>query len=591
VRSGLVSRRPLLALLAALAVTVSAAGCVSLPGGGPVRSYSLTQGSGAQSQPYFQFYPQPPVNGWTPEQVVTGFLTASASFANGQQLAREYLAPGASSKWKPNWSATVFKNEPTVKGPAYPVTGRQKTATVTVTGSVQATLSGSGSYAVPSAKAPGEPTIFHLVKANGQWRISAPPQNLLLTVDLFDNDYQLRNLYFFDPNTRFLVPDPVYVPLQATPVNLMNGLVRDLIKPPQDWLFGATRTAFPVGTTLASDIQLVGGTATVNLGGTIAKPANWVVLQRVSAQLLWTLSGSVELFLNGKSWNPPGSQENPVQNLNQSQYRPPTGASNVCYYLDGAGNLWSRDGTQGEPVKAMTHIGAGFTQIAVSPSVGGSRYLAALRGQSLFIGPVGGKLAKRAGSGYTGMSWDSAGNLWATTSDQIWMLRGAASPGQPPGEPVAVDVYSAGYLDVGLFTALRVAPDGVRVALIVGSDILNFGAIVSQAGARAGQAAVKIELSPFSVSETSGNTFSAVTWYGPDNVITLGAPGAALTEYPVDGGSSTSIPSESYIQSITASWGSPLVAGLRKDQMAADPSLTGSWMPVKGTGISPVYPG
>ena len=46
--------------------------------------------------------------------------------------------------------------------------------------------------------------------------LQAPPY-LLLTSDSFQYDYQLRNLYFFDPTDSYLVPDPVYVPLQATP--------------------------------------------------------------------------------------------------------------------------------------------------------------------------------------------------------------------------------------------------------------------------------------------------------------------------------------------------------------------------------------
>jgi hypothetical protein len=386
----------------------------------------------------------------------------------------------------------------------------------------------------------------------------------------------------------------VYVPLQATPVNLMSGLVHDLIKPPADWLSGATKTAFPADTAIR-DVTLVGGVATVTLGGAIAKASNPVVLRQVSAQLLWTLCGSgqgapavhsVELSLNGKLWNPPNSDANPVQNLNQSQFSPPTGGSGAFYYLDRAGNLWSRDGTQGTPVK-VTRLGAGYSQIAVSP---GGRYLAALRGGSLFIGPVRGKLAKRAGSGYTSMSWDPVGDLWTTTNDQIFMLRGAASPAQSLGEPVAVTVYSDGSPAVGPFTALRIAPDGVRAALIVNGATLNFGAIVSQAGTRAGQLTIRIVLSPFYVAGTATTTFSAVTWYGPDNVITLG-DGSALTEYPVDGGSSTLLPSELHIKSITASSGSALVAWLGKDQMVADASPTGSWMPIPGTGISPTYPG
>ena len=55
------------------------------------------------------------------------------------------------------------------------------------------------------------------MKLNGQWRIAVAPSALLLTSDSFQNDYQPTKLYFFDPAGRILVPDPVYVPLQAGP--------------------------------------------------------------------------------------------------------------------------------------------------------------------------------------------------------------------------------------------------------------------------------------------------------------------------------------------------------------------------------------
>ena len=583
----------------ALAIAVPAAGCVSMASGGPVLSYTVTQGPGAQSQHYQQIYPQPPRSGWTPEEIVRGFLTASASFANHQQVAREYMTPQASRTWNPNWSAIVFSKGPNVTAAAYPATGPRTSAEVEVTGTEQAELSGSGSYAVPSASAAGPPVIpptFGLVKVHGQWRISRAPGTLLLTSDLFTFDYQLRNLYFFDPTSRYLVPDPIYVPRQATPADLMNGLVHDLILPPPDWLLAATQTAFPDGTTRIGDVALDGGTAAVNLGGAITKASD-DVLQQVSSQLLSTLSGqgqgqtgpavqSVELYLNGKPWIPRGSQENPVQH--QSHYQPPDGASHAFYYLDGAGNLLRRDGTAGKPVK-VAHVGTGYTQIAVSPT---RHYLAALRGGALYIGPVGGRLVKRNGTGYTTISWDPGDNLWATTSDQIVMVRGGARPDQPLGQPLTVNVLDVDrYPAIGPFTALRIAPDGVRVAIIVGGNYLTFGAIDWQTGVRAGQVIMKIVLSPFYVAATGATTFDAVSWYGPDNVITFGEPGPVLTEYPVNGGNPQSIAPLPRIKSITASSNSALIAGLAKGGMMADTSPTGSWISIPGNSFSPVYPG
>jgi hypothetical protein len=215
-----------------------------------------------------------------------------------------------------------------------------------------------------------------------------------------------------------------------------------------------------------------------------------------------------------------------------------------------------------------------------------------LKNGSLFTGRTVGPLVRRAGDGYTSLSWDPADDLWATSGDQIVMLSGAASPSQQAGKPVAVKVVNSDDTteNVGPFTGLRVAPDGVRVAIIVGGNDLDFGAFVPLSNARPGQAAVEIVLSQFYVSVPSA-TFTSVTWYGPDNVIALRDPGPELTEYPVNGGSSTSIPAQPHMSGITASFGSPLIASLPKGAMVADSSLSGSWMNVTGTGISAVYPG
>ena len=316
----------------------------------------------------------------------------------------------------------------------------------------------------------------------------------------------------------------------------------------------------------------------VNLGGAIVH-ASSAVMEQVSAQLLSTLSGagqggqavqSVEVLQNGKPWIPNGSQDNPVQS--KSSYSPPSGASDTFYYLGPAGVVYSKTGAHGSPVEVAKLTGE-FDQIAVSAD---GKYLAALTATgNLYTGPLGGPLAKRAGTGYSSASWDPSDDLWATTATQIVVLRGARM--------VPVNGISG-------VTALEVAPDGVRVALIVGNEILDFGAISWEVGTRQGQESARIVLSPFSVQ--SAASFEAVTWYGPDDVITLANPGPtpSVTEYPVNGGNSTPIPGTPDMQSISASPGNALIAGLSGGHMAADASLTGSWTPI-GPGSTPTYPG
>jgi hypothetical protein len=595
----------LAALAALLVAALSATGCVSMPSGGAVLAYPVTQGTDAQNQPYVQIQPQPPGAGWTPQDIVQGFLTASANYGNYPQVARQYLTPAEQKAWNPFWSAVVYKTGPDVAKPVYPSGAKNpKTAMVAITGAIQANLLGNGNYSVPSASTPGgspdTPLPFQLAKVGDQWRIAYAPPELLLTSDSFANDYQLRNLYFFDPLSRFLVPDPVYVPVPAKPGVLMDGLVNELITPPGDWLSGATKTTFPPKTKV-SGVTLNGVTAVVNLTGAAIAKAGSDVMQRVSAQLLLTLSGSapsvsngqgvqsVEVVVNGKPWVPLDGEGNPVQRT--PEWKPADGKSNVFYYVDNKGNLTSRTVTGGKPASIET-IGTGYSQIAVSLD---GTYLAALRGSTLYTGIVGDRLTKR-GSGFVSMSWDANDDLLASQGGQIDMFRGTPSSRQPLAQMVPVDVST----QLGeQFTALQVAPDGVRVAIVMNGNVLTFGAISGQQTQDPRITLSPVQENPLTQVQSSpvNANFTALTWYGPDMVITLATPGPAVTAYPVSGATPTPLQADPEMETITASSGQPLIAGLRRGGMLADPGLSGSWLPVNNAGDTPVegssptYPG
>jgi hypothetical protein len=624
-------RRIATALGAAAVVAVTAAGCVSMPNGGPVLPYAVSPSGNGQAQPYPQIVPPPPIPNASPSDIVLGFLTASASFVGRQQVAREYLTPAASDAWQPRWSATVFSDGPSflrqvrhtaspsandkLNGTPSPSPARSPTArparpganarvTVIVGGSVKAKLMDYGAYAVASATPNGGQTYaYDLVMYGGQWRISRAPNTLLLTLTEFHADYQLRNLYFFDPGGQHLVPDPVYVPLQATQEDLVNGLVQDLITQPPDWLAGgATQTAFPKGTRQLGKVTVDGGTALVNLGGAIAR-SRATVKEQVSAQLLWTLSGAgqgtqqiqaVALSVNGSPFVLPSAQGNPVQGTRSAPYRtykPIDGSGGKdFYYIDSHGELLHNSGSAPKPDR-LARIGTGYRSLAVSPD---GQYFAVLRDGGVYTGPMdSGKLALRdAGGGYTSLSWDHNDNLWAAGSMNVAML--PATPKPSGGSSPVVVPQDQGHTcpgTTGAVTGLRIAPDGVRVALVIAGQqpMLAFGAIVMQDQSRPGQqpSLVRVNLSPFFVCGKPG-AFRSLSWYGTDNVVALDQDGT-LTEYPVNGGTSTTILSKAGTRSITARWRAGVIAGVG-DTLFIDPNATGVWNPV-GAGLSPAYPG
>jgi Lipoprotein LpqB beta-propeller domain/Sporulation and spore germination len=599
-RQGTRARRPLLAAAAAVAAAVTVAGCVSMPTGGPVLSYPVTQAADGQNQTYVQIVPQPPKAGATPTDIVQGFLTASASFGDYGDIAYDYLTPQEQKNWSDTRysSALVYKSGPDVAGPATAPSSPKAPASVTVevSGQTQAFLQDNGSYSVASASAPDAfpqgPQKFTLVKTGRQWRISDAPAWLLLTSDSFQNDYQLRNLYFLAPASDQLVPDPVYVPLQDNSGDLLNGLVRDLISPPPDWLSGnhATRTALPPGTKIRS-VTPSGVTAIVNLTGAITKVAgNAEIMKPISQQLLHTLTDpgqsvpnghtiqSIELEVDGKPWTPPGAQD-PVQPVKRATA---PGAARQLYSLDSAGYLTSQAAVPGQPVRGL-HIGSSAsTSVAVSTD---TRYLAVLHAGTLSAGLIDGPLAK-LGTGFQAVSWDANDDLWASHGDQIVLFRGTSKKALSQRVDVTVSGSGATVDGSGPFTALRVAPDGVRVAIVVGGSLLQIGAISGRDGQNPMITFSQVQLKPLN----DATTFTGLTWYGEDYVITLAQPGPVATEYPVSGGSPASVSVEPGMTSITAAYGKQLIAGLPKGRLASLANLSSAWT-TAGSGYAPVYPG
>ena len=584
----------------ATACVLLLAGCVIVPTSGHVQAVNATQGGAGGGQSYLQPIPVPPGHGWTPQQIVSGFLAANASFANGHAVAREYLLPSASQGWRPGWAVTVFAQNPSIVSPPPHIPQQSfKTANTTaveVSGTVLGTVSNSGQYAIsPQSQAATQEEKFGLIKQGGEWRISTLPSVVLLTQADFLHVYQPRNIYFFDPAEQVLLPDPVYVPQEATPADLVTQLLRVMLATPSGWLLDAAQTAFPGGTRLLN-VSLDGGTAIVNLGGA-ATDASADRLRQMSAQLVWTLVGSssdepsiqsVELEVNGTPWTLPGSGS-PVQQIDSyGTYVPAAPAHASFYYADGRGAVRSLSGTaqanapQGATVLGQAGTGqTPLTQVAVSPD---GRYVAGLGpGGVLYTAGLakGASLAQRATGPFTSLSWDTHGDLWAVGSGrQVWIV--------PARAGTAVQV-ATNLLPGKQVTALKVAPDGVRCATLVsgsGGSQLMVAAIV-----RSGSQAYLRPALPISAQSSH---FTALTWYDADHVIALSQSSGnpVLDEIAINGGTPFPVPAEAGIVSITADGSSnPLVAGLSNGQMSTLASLGGLWSGVVGAGDDPAYPG
>jgi Lipoprotein LpqB beta-propeller domain/Sporulation and spore germination len=598
----------------ACAAVLALAGCAMVPGSGPVNVLPISQAAQNQGNP--QLIPIGPVAGWTPTQIVNGFLAASASFASDPSIALEYLTPTERKKWHPGAAVTVVGNLHTPNQanvparqlnlvPALNKPSSGQMATVQVEGAQVATLTETGQYLVSLAPAAAKPYTFVLQKVGTQWRINqTPTSELMLTTDELERAYQLRNLYFLDPSGQTLVPDPVFVPQNATDSGLATQLVRGLLKDPQGWLSGATRTAFPAGTKQPSQVKINGPDAIVSLTMPPAAVKSLSLrLPRLAAQLFWTLTGSsygpsaiqtVQLQINGHTVGQDRNQYLLAKTYQNWIPRPPTTVE--PYFISSQGPVRMVNGTlklgsvtslSSRPVagQAGTAGVPALSAIAVAPNQAELAGISA-NGRTIYIGVLArnAPLAAQGSPGgiVTSLSWDRSGTLWFVAGGSVWMLR----PGTGPRAQVNLGL-SAGD-DV---TAFRVAPDGVRVAMIVknasGATALILAAIVHTGGAAAASLGPTVTIGAGVPSPER-----ALSWYDADHIIVLAGSGsgAQLYEVPVNGGQSSLSGTQSGTVSVSGD-GAGLAVGLSNEQLFVSPSLNAPWEPVSGTGSAPVFPG
>jgi len=584
------------------AVLVSA--CATVPDSGSAQAGKAALTAGGQGQDFLQLIAVPPKPGWSPKQIVAGFLAACASFANSHAIAREYLDPTVRDSWAPRRAVTVVgaglkvgqaHTFPHIAGAANNQTDKvkaagEKVATLSDTGQYRGTT-GSGSD--PFKRATTSSSYqFKLYKIDGQWRINNPPDQLLITKADFQRVYAPRNLYYVASRAHVLVPDPVFVPLQATSSELAVKLVTALLRNPEGWLAHGVITAFPRGAKLLR-VAINDGVATIDLGGSAAS-ATQPQLSAMTSQLVSTLAGpsygqsaiqSVQLEINGHTR---GSASASGGRSGLSVPREPADAP--LYSVTAGGAVQRR--TASDPVAHSVPGEAGegrvpMTSIAVSPR--GSYVAGVSRSRKIVyygaMRPGAGLASWRPyGGSVTSLSWDVGGELWVAASNGVWLLvpgdNGKMKPAPAPG---------LGLPNHSVVSQLRVAPDGVRVAMIVHGPLGQGSGLLLAAITRGPND--NVTLGPLVPIGTDLHDPTQLTWYDANNLIALSRSKTPLQEVAVNGGSSSALVPDPGTQSVTAAGpANPVVVGLAHGQMAQESSLNGTWAS-RGGASSPVYPG
>ncbi len=644
--------RSWLAASGAVALAASLAACANLPTSGTIPLNTL-HGSGVAGQNGVQMVPRAPVKGWSAQDIVKGFMEASASYDPHHQVAKEYLTGGKhgfARRWRPGWAATivdspVVKTAPPIRGISEQGGGPQP-ADVLVRSKHLTALHTAGRYQAGSVVVmPSSTYRFELMQVQGQWRINnifvgtkpANPTLLLLRKSDFEREYQSRNLYFYpaNGNTNTLVPDPVYIPAQAGTKGI-RGLVQTLLNPGAShraaspagaleggWLFGAAKTAFPRGTKLLN-AQVVGGvTAVVDLGGAAAK-ASPAQRQRMAAQLWSSLVQSPY----------PSEEANPIRSvvlkLNGRTVRldprgyagwVPRAVSGPLYYQQptspvgpAVARLRGQPAPSGSVPLPKALAGQTFTAMAVSIApVAGSEVLAGCEANTVFLMPqarAGQVITEHLHSACTSLSFDDQGNLWVVSKMQVYVISGAGA-GQS-AHPSLTGVLSPS-LNKASIQSLRVAPDGVRAALLIRSG-KSTRIRIAAISRNSGQYTYIAQTSTMLRVGTDVANPVGLTWLDPDHLLVLAQISSNRTqlyEVPLNGGQSTPIATprgvacsaaENCAELVTASWPStqaapsiavaiaPTATSVGVIQLARSGLLNPDWRQV-AKGITPVFPG
>lgn len=495
------------------------AGCSTLPTSGPVER--VGEQPSARGTEGVEIAPQPPPPGASPEVILAGFLAAMSSVQDVDfAAARQYLTPEAQKRWSPGVGTTVYDSE------------ANKPIATASSASLNAPVVGRLDRMGRHLASDG--TLVHdfgMTRVHDQWRISAPPQGLLIARYVFRRYYTAFNLYFLTADGERFAIERVH-----RPADLMNPTeaVRALLARPSEWLSAAATSAVPADTRLSVNaVTVTDGVAEVSLTDQIARLAERQRVQ-LAAQLTYTLLqfsqiSSIRVLSNGQPWQVPGAAPDGTVDA---------GLFDAFVLLDGQEDAPMLV-VRGNRVGTVTSTRATFAPLAGALGRGtwgdAPGRLAAHRSgdviavcnraaTALFVAGPDGDLVVRRHVG------QQLARPQVLDDRSVWVVDHAG------GAPRLVVVSPSGEVShsamVGLgrrrVLAFRVSPDRTRMALVLQA---GKGAELGLMRVRGGGTVVVDGWRRLPLTSVSGQLRATrdVVWSGPDTLLVLAAADAQST--------------------------------------------------------------
>ncbi|WP_324612815.1 LpqB family beta-propeller domain-containing protein, partial [Streptomyces specialis] len=582
------------------------AGCASMPGSGPVQKVDSEQR--ADSESLVRVYGVAPQDDALPQQIVRGFLEAVTSDDEEFETAKQYLTPERAATWDPFAGITVLSSGLALNSP-----GGVEDSRVELNGSRVATVDGTHVYTPQAGTYRG---TFDLRQVDGEWRIDALPEGLVMGEADFRRIYRSVDTFYYadlgaetgraGDGDEALVPDPVYVRRRIDPV---GDAVAALLDGPSEWHDPVVTTAFPEGAGLAAGAVIAdSGVLTARLAGV---PDDWpgYRCELMAAQLLQTVREVASQTLTETLLlDEDGSQLCSVSRAEADAHTPGLSAGEVAraYFLDEDGRLVSVVDDQNPPRPVRGALGepaAELRSVAVSRDEqrgagvgadGSTLFVAAMTEEGAALETV---LTSESGGDDAGLSpptWDGLGDLWVADRDPDGprLLRLAGGDGEPQEVPVA------GLSDGQRVEAVRVASDGVRIALLVsggdGHTTLQLGR-VERLRTDDGVAVSVNALRPVAPEL---DDVVAASWAGGSRLVVVGRPddGVEQLQYVATDGSPLNTPTVPGLNDVTSVAAAederqPLLAQTGDDIARLQDDAQWKVIADAKGGFAPVYPG
>ncbi|ASO22495.1 hypothetical protein FHR81_004148 [Actinoalloteichus hoggarensis] len=579
--------RACIAILLGLAMT---SGCAAIPDSStPIKLDQVVEGGRASE-------PEPPASSLSATELARSFLAESVDPDDDHRAARLHLTEEAAEAWNSGVSIHFLGgNYNAIDAPDQVVSpDSQDTAVVEVSGWEVGVLNEYNAYEPRSQE-----VEFRLPMrwTDDGWRITEAPPGVIMPIDDFRDHYQPVQLYFFAHDRKGLVPERRYLP-PATNSSQPGQIVELLKKGPSPALQGAVHPVLSAGVdtrhAVAENEDGVIEIDLTNLGELTQDGRREMVaglvfsLQSLRPTPVRVLVEGVDILPDQTEWH-----REDFDDLRRAVAPNPDLSSLVV--RDGQVQKLTVDG---EAVPGPAGDGTYHARSA-SQSITGSRLAVvgddAVGGRDLWVGEYGEELSPVPveATTLTRPTWRAgASELW-TVADGRTVLQVVATG---EGGWQATEVSARELHEYGEVTALRFAPDGMRVVAIANGRLL-VGAIVSDGGnprignlrelplPRSPQATAVSWNSP-SVDSLDGDLLVVAT-DNPD------APVVRLQEDGLDGRTYQPTNLSPPVTEVTAFPGQDVIVA-DQNGLWTSADVNGYWkqlLRVSGSSVTPSYPG